>query len=167
VYPLKLLAYPWLRIAGIEAQRGSEVGGGERVNIIPLKQISKHLLIKCNKTRNRVFPESLDPPPPRDFGKKHQVPPPLDFQPVPCASMIAGVVVKAEDLQLSGWGFKLRCQILDGVSQGFSTFWYSRTPKSLFYSFAYPLNKVLTLCVPPYHHWCPVLYRLKTGMGLL
>jgi hypothetical protein len=25
-----------------------------------------------------IFPESLDPP--RDFGKKHQVPPPLGFQ---------------------------------------------------------------------------------------
>jgi hypothetical protein len=27
-----------------------------------------------------MFPESLDPHP-RDFSKKHQVPPPLDFQP--------------------------------------------------------------------------------------
>ena len=35
------------------------------------------------------------------------------------------------------------------LKQRLSTFWYSRTPKSLFYSFAYPLNKVLTLCVPP------------------
>jgi hypothetical protein len=31
-------------------------------------------------TPQATFPESLDPP--RDFGKKHQVPPPLDFQPV-------------------------------------------------------------------------------------
>jgi hypothetical protein len=49
--------------------------------------------------------------------------------------------------------------LLCSLEQGFSTFWYLRTPKSLFYFFAYPLNKVLTLCVPPYHHWCPILYR--------
>jgi hypothetical protein len=60
--------------------------GGEGKYSTPLRQISKHLLIKMHyKTRNRgtpqaIFPESLDPP--RDFGKKDQVPPPLDFQPV-------------------------------------------------------------------------------------
>ena len=51
---------------------GGGGGRGEGKYNTPLSQISKHLL--------GIFPESLDPP--RDFGKKHQVPPPLDFQPV-------------------------------------------------------------------------------------
>jgi len=55
-------------------------GGRERVNIVtpPPSHISKHLLIKMDPLA--LFPESLDPP--GDFGKKHQVPPPRDFQPV-------------------------------------------------------------------------------------
>ncbi len=67
---------------------GGGGGGGEGKYSTPLWQISKHLLINCNKTRNRGTPpphrqfflKALTPP--RDFGKKHQVPPPLSFQPV-------------------------------------------------------------------------------------
>ncbi len=68
---------------------GGGWGGGGRGDgkyNTPLRQISKHLLIKnaikpeIGGPPQAIFPETLDPP--RDFGKKHQVPPPLDFQPV-------------------------------------------------------------------------------------
>jgi hypothetical protein len=40
---------------GMDAHRGGE-GGRGRINIGPPRKISKHLLIKCNKTRNRGTP---------------------------------------------------------------------------------------------------------------
>jgi hypothetical protein len=65
---------------------GGEVGGGGRVNIIP-PQANFKTLVNTNAIKPKIggppqaiFPETLDPP--RDFGKKHQVHPPLDFQPV-------------------------------------------------------------------------------------
>ncbi len=60
--------------------------GGWRVNIIPPEANLKTLVNKnaikpeIGGPPQAIFLESLDPP--RDFGKKHQVPPPLDFQPV-------------------------------------------------------------------------------------
>jgi hypothetical protein len=62
---------------------GGQGGGGRgrrtgKYRTTP-RQISKHFLIKCNKTQNRgtplaIFPESFDPP--RDFGEnfRHPVP---------------------------------------------------------------------------------------------
>jgi hypothetical protein len=40
----------------------------------------------------------------------------------------------------------------------FSTF---GTPKSLFYFSEYPLNKVLTLCLPPYHPLVSDIKQIK------
>jgi hypothetical protein len=67
--------------------KGGEVGGGGRVNIVT-PQANFKTLVNKNAIKPKIggpplqaiFPESLDPS--RDFGKKHQVPPPLDFQPV-------------------------------------------------------------------------------------
>jgi hypothetical protein len=59
---------------------------GGRVNIVPPQANFKTIYNK-----NAITPEIGGPPtkfflkvltPPRNFGKKHQVPPPLDFQPV-------------------------------------------------------------------------------------
>ncbi len=57
-----------------------------RVNIVP-PQTNFKTLVNKNAIKpeiggppQAIFQESPDPP--RDFGKKHQVPPPLDFQPV-------------------------------------------------------------------------------------
>ena len=67
--------------AHIDAHRGGGRGG---VNKYPPQANFKTLVnknaIKPEIGGQAIFPESLDPP--RDFGKKHQVPPPLDFQPV-------------------------------------------------------------------------------------
>jgi len=60
--------------------------GRGRVNIVPPLGNFKTLVNKnaikpeIGRPPQAFFPESLDPP--RDFGKKHQVPPPLDFQPM-------------------------------------------------------------------------------------
>jgi hypothetical protein len=59
--------------------------GMGRVNMGPPRRIPKDLLINAIKLKIEgsplaIFPESLDPP--RDFGKKLELPPPLDFQPV-------------------------------------------------------------------------------------
>ncbi len=61
----------------------TEGGGGGRVNIIH-PQANFTTLVNKNAIKPEIgepprqfFPESLDPP--RDFGKNHQVPPPLDF----------------------------------------------------------------------------------------
>jgi hypothetical protein len=50
------------------------------------------------------------------------------------------------------------------IVQGFSTFWYWRTPKILFYSFAYPINTIVTLCVPPLVSG--LIWIRDFGMGL-
>ena len=65
----------------VDAHRGVRWG---RVNIVPPQANFKKLVNKnaikpeIRGTPQAIFPESLDPP--RDFGNKHQVPPPLDFQ---------------------------------------------------------------------------------------
>jgi hypothetical protein len=66
---------------------GVRWGGGGWVNIVPPPRQIFEKLVNKNAIKPKIggppqaiFPESLDPP--RDFGKKHQVPPPLDFQPV-------------------------------------------------------------------------------------
>ncbi len=62
---------------------GGDVGGGGGYP----PQTNFKILVNKNAIKpeigpppQAIFPESLDPP--REFGKKHQVPPPLDFQPV-------------------------------------------------------------------------------------
>jgi hypothetical protein len=52
-------------------------GGGGRGGGVPPQANFKTLVNK-----NAIKPEIGDSPPPRDFGKKYQVPSPLDFQPV-------------------------------------------------------------------------------------
>ncbi len=74
-------------IQSIDAHRGGGEGGegGGKIQYPPqanFKTLVNKNAIKPEKggPHQANFPESLDPP--RDFGKKHQVPPPLDFQPM-------------------------------------------------------------------------------------
>jgi hypothetical protein len=56
---------------------------GEGRVIIVHPQANFKTLVNKNAIKHKIgaiFPESLDPP--RDFSKKHQAPPPLDFQPM-------------------------------------------------------------------------------------
>ncbi len=67
---------------------GKGGGGGGYETAPPPRQIFEKLVNKNAIKRKiggpplAIFPETLDPPPPRNFGKNIPNPPPLDFQPV-------------------------------------------------------------------------------------
>jgi hypothetical protein len=66
-----------LKYNTIDAHRGCGGGRGEGIYSTPLRQISKHFLIKMQKQQNRgtpkaIFPESLDPPTMVSFQQKDE-----------------------------------------------------------------------------------------------
>ena len=57
---------------------------------------------------------------------------------------------------LRWWLQNTKCKIkMNSLAQGFSTFWYSCTPKSKLYPSAYPQSDLYPFCVPPTKKFYP------------